>query len=61
MSRFLTFISQADENIKKKSLTIIIWNVVAMLLIIGAKRLIEAVYGTREEVLNQNAQNLGEI
>jgi len=29
-----------------------------MLVIIGAKQIVEAVYGRREEVLNQSAQNL---
>jgi len=61
LTRVLQFITQPDESVKKKSMTIIAWNVVAMFLIIWAKWLVEAVYGRKEEVLNQNAQNLWEI
>ena len=61
VTRTFNFIFNPDDSIKKKSMTIIIWNVIAMLLIIGAKWFVEAIYGTKQEVLNQDAQNLGEI
>lgn len=61
LTRVLAFIGKPDDSIKKNSMSIIVRNVVAMLLIISAKRLVEAVYGRKEEVLNQNAQNLGDV
>lgn len=61
VTRIFSFIGSPDDSVKKKSMTIILWNIVAMLLIIAAKWIVEAVYGRKEEVLNQNAQNLGDI
>ncbi len=61
VGRVFSFLWNPDDAIKKKSMSIIVRNVVAMLLIIGSKWLVEAVYGRKEEVLNQNAQNLWDI
>jgi len=59
--RVFSFLFTQDDSIKKKSGTIIAWNIAAMLLIIWAKTIVETVYGKRDDVLAQNAQNLWQI
>ena len=58
LSRVFTFIFSPSEEIKDKSITIIVWNTVSILIILMAKQLVEFVYGKKDDVLNQNAQNL---
>jgi len=59
--RVFSFLFTQDDSIKKKSGTIIAWNIASMLLIIWAKTIVETVYWKREDVLAQNAQNLWQI
>lgn len=59
--RVFTFITAWDDSIKKKALWIILRDVIAMLIIIWSKQIIEAIYGKKAEVLNVNAQNLWDI
>lgn len=59
--RVLTFIMSWDDSIKKKAMGIILWDVIAMFIVIGSKQIIEAIYGKKEQVLNVNAQNLWDI
>ena len=61
LARVFKFILSPSDDIKKKSITIIVWNVVAILIILLAKQLVEFVYGKKDEVLNDQAQNLGEF
>jgi len=61
VARVFTFIFSGDDTAKKKAQTIIIWNVIGMLIIIGSKQIVEAVYGRKEEVLNKAAQHLGDL
>ncbi len=61
LTRVFKFILSPSEDIKKQSVTIIVWNVVAILIILMAKQLVEFVYGKKDDILNQNAQNLGEL
>ncbi|HOG15257.1 MAG TPA: hypothetical protein PK674_01590 [Candidatus Absconditabacterales bacterium] len=57
----LGFITQSDGSGQKKAITMIARSAISMLIIIGAKQLVEAVYGKQDNVLNQSAQNLGDI
>lgn len=59
--RVVSFTLSPSEEIKKKSITIIVWNVISMIIILWAKQIVEAVYGKKEQVLNQNAQTLADI
>lgn len=61
LTRMFKFIFAASDEIKKDSITIIVRNVIAILIIMLAKQLVEFVYGKKADVLNQNAQNLGEF
>lgn len=60
VSRVFTFIFAKDEDTKKKAWTIIWRNVLWMLVIIGAKQIVEAVYGKRADVI-KSIWNLWEI
>jgi hypothetical protein len=51
----------SDADAQKKAGTLIGWNVISMLVIIWAKQIVEAIYGTQAAVTSTNATNLGEI
>lgn len=59
-SRVFTFIFAKDEDTKKKAWTIIWRNILWMLVIIGSKQIVEAIYGKRDAV-TRSIWNLGEI
>ena len=59
--RVFTYITAQDDSTKKKSMWVIIWTVVGMLLITWAKQVVEAVYWKQEEVLKTGADNLRKI
>ncbi len=61
LSRVITFLFGSDSDATKKAGTLIAWNVIAMLIIIGAKQIVEFVYGKQDQVLSETATNLGEI
>lgn len=60
LSRVITFVFGSDADAKKKAGTLIGWNVIGMLVIIGAKQIVEAVYGKQASVV-KDVSNLGEI
>lgn len=60
LSRVISFLFGSDADAKKKAGTLIGWNVISMFVIIGAKQIIEAVYGKQAEVA-KSISNLGEI
>ncbi|HRU50343.1 MAG TPA: hypothetical protein P5155_02455, partial [Candidatus Absconditabacterales bacterium] len=57
----LGFITKSDGSGQKKAITMIARSAISILVIIGAKQLVEAVYGKQDDVLTQNAQNLGDM
>lgn len=59
-SRVFTFIFAKDEDTKKNAWTIIWRNILWMLVIIGSKQIVEAIYGKRNAV-TRSIWNLGEI
>ncbi|MFA7298754.1 MAG: hypothetical protein WC010_03875 [Candidatus Absconditabacterales bacterium] len=61
VTRVITFLFGSDADAQKKAGTLIGWNVLSMLIIIGAKQIVEAIYGKQAVVTNQNITNLGEI
>lgn len=56
-----SFITSWDWSAQKKAWTIIAWSTIAMLIIIGSKQIVEAIYGKQAQVMNESAQTLWEI
>ncbi len=59
--RVLGFLSNPSDDTHKQSLAIIGWNALGILLIIGAKSIVELIYGKKEAVVNPDSTSLGEI
>lgn len=59
--RTVSFLLSPKEDVKKWARNIIIWNAFWILIIIFAKSLIEAIYGTETEVVKTTATNLWQI
>ncbi len=59
--RAFSFVTESDEEVRKKAWTTIIWLVVWLLLVIGAKQLVEWVYGKEEQIRNATALNVSDI
>lgn len=60
LSRVITFLFGTDSDAQKKAGTLIGWNVIAMLIIIWAKQIVEAIYGKQAAVV-KDITNLWEI
>lgn len=60
VSRVITFLFGSDADAQKKAGTLIGWNIISMLIIIGAKQIVEAIYGKQGDVV-KDITNLGEI
>ncbi len=60
MARVFTYITAQDEWTKKKSMWVIVWTTIGMLLITWAKQIVEAVYWKQDLVL-QGWGNLSKI
>jgi hypothetical protein len=60
LTRVMSFLFWTDADAKKKAGTLIWWNIIGMLVIIGAKQIVEAVYGKYDAVV-KDISNLGEI
>ena len=59
--RVFSFLTSNDEGVRKKAVGMIWRTVIWILIIMAAKQIVEAVFGRRHEVLNQNADTLGDI
>ena len=59
--RVFSFLWSSSEDNIKASRTIIVRNIVGILVIIGAKELIEAAFGTQQQVINELATSTSEI
>lgn len=60
VSRVITFLFGSDSDAIKKSGTLIWRNVIAMIIIIWAKQIVEAIYGKQADVV-KDITNLGEV
>lgn len=60
VSRVITFLFGSDSDAQKKAWTLIGWNVIAMLVIIWAKQIVEAIYGKQDAVV-KDITNLWEV
>lgn len=61
MTRVFTYITSQEEDVKKKSLGVITRTTVGMLIITGAKQIVEAIYGAQDKVLNASPGALSDI
>jgi len=61
VSRVFTFFMSWDEEATKKAKTIIIRNIIWILIVIWSKQIVEIIFGKEAEVLNDSAENLGQI
>ena len=61
MSRVFTYITSQDDKVKTKATGVITWSVVGMLIITGAKQIVEAIYGKQEAVLKGAPTSLTQI
>ncbi len=61
LTKTLQYITNPGETIQKQAINTIVFTVVGMLLIFGSKTIVELVYGTQQQVLNNRAANIGEI
>lgn len=60
VSRVITFLFGSDSDAQKKAGTLIGWNVIAMLVIIWAKQIVQAIYGKQADVV-KDITNLWEV
>ena len=60
VTRVITFLFGTDADAQKKAGTLIWWNVISMIIIIGAKQIVEAIYGTQQNVV-KDITNLWEV
>ena len=61
MSRVFTYITSQDDKVRTKATGVITWSVVGMLIITGAKQIVEAIYGKQEHVLANKPTSLTQI
>ena len=52
MFRVFTYITSQDESTKKKSMMVIVWTTIGMLIISWAKQIVEAVYWNQTSVMS---------
>ena len=60
-ARVFSFLTSNDEGTRKKAVGMIARTVGGILIIMAAKQLVEAVFGKRHNVMEQNADTLGDI
>jgi hypothetical protein len=61
VGRVVSFLTSSDEGVRKKAGGMIARTVIGILIIMAAKQVVEAIFGMRDRVINQNADNLGDI
>ena len=59
--RVFSFMVSQDEAVRKKATGLIIWSVIGIIVILAATQVVEAVFGKRDDVINQSASDIGEI
>jgi hypothetical protein len=55
------FVTNDEDTNQKTTINAIIGNILGILLILGSKEIVEAVYGKREAVVNTTFDNVSEI
>lgn len=59
--RVLSYLTSPSEEVRKQAITLIAWNVIGILVILGSKQIVELIYGQQADVMEQTAQDLGNI
>jgi hypothetical protein len=60
-ARVLSYLTSPSEEVKKQALTLIAWNIIGILVILWSKQIVELIYGQQADVMEDTAQNLGDI
>jgi NADH:ubiquinone oxidoreductase subunit 6 (subunit J) len=60
-TRVLQYLTNPSEDIKKQAITLIIWNIIGILIILWSKQIVELVFWSETQVMDQSAQDLGDI
>lgn len=61
LTRVISFLWSPSDDNKKKAVTIITWNTLGILIVIGAKLIVESIYGKKDAIVNPDATNLWDI
>lgn len=59
--RVLTYLTSPSEDVQKQAATLIAWNVIGILIILGAKQIVELILWKQADVMQQSAQDLWDI
>lgn len=59
--RVLSYLTNPSEEVRKQAITLIARNVIGIIVILASKQIVELIYGQQADVMEQTAQNLGDI
>lgn len=59
--RVLSYLTSQSEEVKKQAITLIARNVIGIVVILASKQIVELIYWKQADVMEQTAQNLGDI
>jgi len=59
--RVIQYLTNPSDEIKKQAATLIAWNVIGILIILWSKQIVELIFWSEIEVMEQSAQNVGDI
>jgi len=59
--RVLSYLTNPSEEVRKQAITLIARNVIGILVILWSKQIVELIYGQQADVMEQTAQDLGDI
>lgn len=61
VTRVLQYLTNPSDEVKKQAATLIAWNVIGILIILWSKQIVELIFWSETEVMEQSAQDLGDI
>jgi hypothetical protein len=59
--RVLSYLTNPSEEVRKQAITLIARNVIGIIVILASKQIVELIYGKQADVMEQTAQDLGDI
>ncbi len=59
--RVLSYLTSPSEEVRKQAITLIARNVIWIIIILASKQIVELIYGKQADVMEQTAQDLGDI
>ena len=61
VSRVIKYLTSPSEEVQKQAMTMIARNVIGIVVILASKQIVELILGTETQVMDNTAQNLGDI